>query len=277
MDKENDIFFQLKEHEVNPPPELLIAILDRINKEKDDELKSLFGKLSQYEVAPPSFLTVSKLKDQPAQTETPGKIISLSSRKNGYRYVAAAAAVLALAGAWALYSITGSPTKNEIAAVPEPQKIIETPIVEKKDSSPSIANLTPPVHRRKKWTARPNDFFYTNNINIGETTFPLVDDDLLSTFASFTYEQVPDYLLNTSTEKALIRTDMYTSINISREMRSMMKKMYQVKRNGRSTHKARKQKRKLAGWQKADAKYFDKKLDKNPVDMIDLADFIFDK
>jgi hypothetical protein len=126
-------------------------------------------------------------------------------------------------------------------------------------------------------SARPYDYFFKGKSQFDNSGFTVVDDDILVTFASFSYTKVPAFLMNTQDEEVLIRADMYTSINVSKGMRKMMKKMYEVRRNGKPTHRARKQKRRLVSWQKDDAKHFDKDMTNNPLDIIDLADFIFQK
>jgi hypothetical protein len=50
--------------------------------------------------------------------------------------------------------------------------------------------------------------------------------------------------------------------------------MYLAKGNGKPTRKAKKTKRKFEKWRKKDERYFDKNLQKNPADIIDLSEFI---
>jgi hypothetical protein len=269
LNKENDIFYNLKEHSVAPPPELLALILEKINKEKDQELKRLFAGLAQHEVTAPSFTLPGKSVDKLA---APANVLPFSWPKKIFKY-AAAAVILALLAVSFIYFNRSS--QDGLAIVPVHDK--ETPHAATAADTVTAHNLPhqPDAHPSRKKSIKSDDYFYTNDVNVGTVTFSRVDDNLLTTFASFSYQTVPEFLLKESTEDVLIRVDMYTSINISKEMRSMMKKMYETRRNGKSTRKAKKQKRKLAGWQKADTKYFDAKLDKNPVDVLDLADFLF--
>ena len=58
-------------------------------------------------------------------------------------------------------------------------------------------------------------------------------------------------------------------------MLEMMKQMYQVLPNGKPARKARKAKRRLESWKEKDQKRFDRDAGANPLDPVDLGDFIF--
>ena len=53
--------------------------------------------------------------------------------------------------------------------------------------------------------------------------------------------------------------------------------MYEVNDKGKPTKKAKKLKHKLAKWKKKDESYFDRNPQKNPLDIIDLTEFILKK
>ena len=58
-------------------------------------------------------------------------------------------------------------------------------------------------------------------------------------------------------------------------MLNMMKQTYEVLANGKATRKARRTKRRLDNWKEKDQKRFDKGNEANPLDPVDLAEFIF--
>ena len=57
-------------------------------------------------------------------------------------------------------------------------------------------------------------------------------------------------------------------------MVAMLQEVYLTKKNGKLARKAKKAKKKFEKWKKKDEKYFDKDLDKNPADIIDLSEFL---
>ena len=57
-------------------------------------------------------------------------------------------------------------------------------------------------------------------------------------------------------------------------MAEYLKGMYEVNDKDKPTRKSKKLKAKLAKWKKKDESYFDRSLQKNPLDIIDLGEFI---
>ena len=104
---------------------------------------------------------------------------------------------------------------------------------------------------------------------------PVTDNDLLASFTSFTWPDLPDYLTRSSDKPLKIHVDQYTSIFISKNMQDMMKEMYGVNSNGKPDRKARKAREKLDKWKKSDQRRFDDNNEANPLDPVDLAEFIF--
>ena len=121
------------------------------------------------------------------------------------------------------------------------------------------------------------NFFYTSSVQLGDSHFEIQNNDLLFTFASFQYNNVPPLLTDIKKEEVKLRLDDYTNIAISKNMRYMMRRMYKTRRNGKFTRTAKRYKARLANWQKADSIIFDSNLVKNPLDPMDLGDFIFYK
>ena len=63
-------------------------------------------------------------------------------------------------------------------------------------------------------------------------------------------------------------------VTVSEKMNEIFKKMYSTKKNNKPTIKAKRLKAKLEKWKKYDEKHFDTNMQNNPVDVIDLSEFI---
>ncbi len=120
--------------------------------------------------------------------------------------------------------------------------------------------------------------FYTGRtgprIGINGSQYTVKDNDYLGTFASFTETSMPSFLRTEKPIATTVTVDKYTSITISEGMAAILKKTYKTRRNGKPTRRARKQKEKIAKWKKADADYFNQNSTNNPLDPMDLGDFI---
>jgi hypothetical protein len=114
-------------------------------------------------------------------------------------------------------------------------------------------------------------------MNIGGSTMPIIDNDYLASFAALTETNLPPFLQVEKPVATTITIDDYTYITISEGMGAMMKKMYKTRKSGKPTRRARKTKEKLEKWRKADADYFNQNSTMNPLDPIDLGNFIFNK
>jgi hypothetical protein len=114
-------------------------------------------------------------------------------------------------------------------------------------------------------------------LNLGGSSVPIVDNDFLATFASLTETNLPPFLQAEKPVATVITIDEYTDITISENMGAMMKKMYKTKKSGKPTRRARKTKEKLEKWKKADADYFNANTTMNPLDPFDLGNFILQK
>jgi hypothetical protein len=112
---------------------------------------------------------------------------------------------------------------------------------------------------------------------INGSSFTIVDNDYLATFASFNETNLPAFLQVDKPVATTITIDDYTSITITEGMGAMMKKMYKTKKSGKPTRRARRTKEKLEKWKKADADYFNQNSTTNPLDPIDLGNFILNK
>jgi hypothetical protein len=114
-------------------------------------------------------------------------------------------------------------------------------------------------------------------MNIGGSKMPIIDNDYLASFAALNETNLPPFLQVEKPVATTITIDDYTYITISEGMGAMMKKMYKTRKSGKPTRRARKTKEKLEKWRKADADYFNQNSTMNPLDPIDLGNFIFNK
>jgi len=113
--------------------------------------------------------------------------------------------------------------------------------------------------------------FIVNGVNM-----VFVDNDFFATFTSFN-NVTTDFLNNVPEGKDVTVTlNNFSAISISSKMQEMMKKMYKTKKNGRIPNSAKKLQKKLLDWKVDDTKTFDLDFKKNPVDALDLLDYLFD-
>jgi hypothetical protein len=99
--------------------------------------------------------------------------------------------------------------------------------------------------------------------------------DVLYKLVNYKYREAEQFMaaLSASPQKR-ISIDRYSYINVSEKMNGLLQRMYETKKNGKPTGKARRTKKIMEKWKKADAEYFDRNLSKNPLDIIDLSEFI---
>jgi hypothetical protein len=101
----------------------------------------------------------------------------------------------------------------------------------------------------------------------------LYDNDILFTLVNYKNRNWQQFFTKAITDKK-ITLNKYSYHNLTDKMVEMLQDMYLAKGNGKPTRKAKKTKRKFEKWRKKDERYFDKNLQKNPADIIDLSEFI---
>lgn len=299
MTRQPDIWNRLQEYEIPPPQGVVEKVWDLVNAGKtavdngDDQLKGSIERLGQIVQQPPASLRLSVEKAISKSAGTPVRKTKGPGARSGKRlffYVsrsAAACLVLGLAG-WLIYRATISkgpavaaldkkvaagsqPGKEAIAQ--QPDSLSRKDSLNLKDSLNALAdNPTAPDSSGQIKTGKYKSHF---SFHINGQKLPLVDNDLLVTFASFKYNELPDFMNGNDKDNWKIRIDQYANIVISQPMVGMMKEMSGFKSNGTPTRRARKSREKLDKWKKTDVLNFDQSLKKNPLDPIDLAEFIF--
>lgn len=270
MTDRQDIWHYLKDHEVFPPQEVFTRLQQMLVSENavpGPSVQPPLERLQRHEIMPPLFLG--------RQIEERIGIRPRALGKVRWYLSAAACLVLALAG-WMIYR--GHTTGQRAVAVNNKGKEViqkgpaslPADTLLKKDTSRALAGETATDTRPAagdKISVRPV-------FSIEGQTISATDNDLLVTFTSFAYPDIPAYLTRNTDKPLKIKIDQYTHLYVSKNMLSMMKQTYEVLPNGKPARKARRMKRRLDNWKEKDRKRFDKG-GANPLDPVDLAEFIF--
>jgi hypothetical protein len=295
MANKPDIFSRLKEYEVQPPPEVFHHLFNRLQAEMtladDSQWQGALQELQQLEIQPPSFmpLAITNTIDKPlfsflqeiaiappagAFDHIIRQVSATPVRKLFSRYRAIVAVLLLVVAGWSIYRFTNhSPGKvpATVAKKTVPEKLPVTDPVKQ----PAIPGNTDTARYQLYDNVRVENYFKSNRFVAEGSGMLLVDNDFMVTFTSFPYEELPPFLTEEENSELIIRIDKYSYFTVSKGMMDMLKKMYRLRPRGTPTRKARKEKAKLEQWKKADSARFDNKYLNNPLDPIDLAEFIF--
>ena len=256
-----DIWSHLKDHEELPPQE----VFDRLQHALENE-DVHFERLQQHEVPPPPFLR-QRIEDSSGLKPSGSGVMRW--------YLSAAACLLLIVAGWIVY-------RNN-------RDSLRTAAMEKTKPSPASSAGVPLHTDTLSGTTDTSAATATAGVvtpsgpgknghltySIGGRSVTVTDNDLFATFISYTYPDIPAYLTRDADKPLSIYVDQYTSITVSKNMLEMMKQMYQVLPNGKPARKARKAKRRLESWKEKDQKRFDRGTGANPLDPVDLGDFIF--
>jgi hypothetical protein len=296
-------FKSLLQHAVAPPATAINfgSIMNRI---KETDQLNTFKPLKDYEVTPPfsfaKLMEIIKSMIAMPSIKPTAKVISFSTN---FKRIASAAAILLMCFVGYLtYKRSAVNAKdNNIASntiTPTPSIVtpnVIAPITDtaaKTNSNPTLAFIGNNNYNQKNkfgggrdgkrkmfLGAAPavTDVPLATELLINGSKFTIVDNDYLATFASFNESNLPEFLKVDKPVATQITIDDYASITITEGMGAMMKKMYKTKKSGKPTRRARKQKEKLEKWKKADADFFNPNANLNPLDPIDLGNFILYK
>lgn len=303
MTNQQDIFKRLAQYEVEPPAAVWPRILQSFDIEKNADPDMLCGSLTRvqsmtiaaplgsyefiidnvtdplglsrlqyFETAPPDFIfnrVFETIESGKRKTST-GIIKKLSEYK---LYVAAAVILLFISG-WLI-----SKSVNSNGHPITPASVV-------KDNLPAVPVLTDTLSKlvlvdKKSSIKKRHPVLYSGNatIMIGEDEFKfnVNDNDVLASFANFTDNTVPLFIKKQKKPTPFsIQVDQYAAIAVSETMSAMMSNMNTFRKNGKPTAKAKRERKRLEKWKKTDEKKFDKKAGNNPIDPIDLGEFLFD-
>lgn len=101
-------------------------------------------------------------------------------------------------------------------------------------------------------------------------------NDFIYYLTNFKYETGQKLLDRIMNEKKIIISH-FSYVGISDKMASFIKDMFDTNKKGNPSRKAKKTKAQLKKWKKKDEAYFDKSFKKNPLDIIDLTEFLLKK
>ena len=268
----DDQLKNLQNFEAQPPADIFASIVGKIKEEEKTTsgiVDSKVAELKQFSKVPPTHL-YGKVIKLIFKENKQGKVVSF----NAFVKIAAAACAIFIVGLWALKS--NSPGK--VAEQPITASVMQPAVIESLtgadtvDATPEhtkqhVAKSSLPVKVKK--VGEKYDIIIDNEV------FTVSDNDLFASFTSFDPDNLPEFITSTDSKSVVIRVDKSTSINLSQGMASLLQDLYKVKSNGKPTGKARRTKRKFDKWKEADSKYFDDKVQKNPMDPVDLGEFLF--
>jgi hypothetical protein len=267
MTGQDNIWRNLQDYELNPPPEALSRLQELLKAEQERDAatgQGLLEGLGHYQVQPPERVRASIEK------------IIFRKPISFYAWRAAAACILLAIAGWGIYRFSAprqplpvaankttapAPANNNAAVAPPALPVIDsnTHAVTKADTAAAPNNTYTPYH----------------SLRIEGQSFALANNDLIATFTSFQYNSIPGFLTNPIDREVKVNLDRYTNLVISRPMAQLLKSMYQLKSNGDPTRRARKRRERLEKWKKADEQYFDQSPKNNPLDPVDLAEILF--
>lgn len=262
---------QLQELEILPPPSLFTLI------EKRTQASFYLSLLKNYVVAPPGYLFNLILKKIEAgshlKKEEAGAVI-----RSIYRYRAAIAIVLITGIGWFAYQLAVSSKKPVIEnAVSNIKPIEAMKDTIQKNSIPDINKniAVAPVKKAFRKKIVPPVIDEKTMMSVGDYQFTVTNYDLMAAFASFDYQNLPSFITDAEGKGFTIQIDQFTAISVSEPMRKIIHRMNLYRRNGTLKARARRTRTRVEKWKKADTEQFDKSLINNPVDPLDLAEFIF--
>ena len=285
MQKKEEILKQLSNYEVKPPDFLSRNVLDKIHSihSNEEKLEEKMQALQHYSSSPPQELYQRIITSLGLNKKA--KVVSINKG-----WWAAAAVLLMGIAIWVLLpkqniSDEGlvQNTENPLPQAPPNTQItvhdstinsnsVTKPATKKNNHSPGWATYKSPATGNNEF-----ENFSVSSIFLDGASYQVKDKEYFTHLTSFEPDEVPSFVYRNSNEKVMLYVDNSTAITISPNMMKMMKKLYSTRSNGKPTRKAVRLKKRLNSWKKADEVYFDKNLDKNPMNPVDLGNFLLDK
>lgn len=285
MNTNDEILKRLTEYEVAPPDFLSQKIFAGIQQagQAETRLDAELKKIAGFALTPPQEL-YGKIVRKLGLERSRAKVLAMPAWA-----MAAAAAVIIAFGIWYGLSSreqeTPAYTSAPAPTAPVPQSNPTAPA----DAPVAAAPLTPsskpgnvPAGKNSKLPARtaaaatPAEEV-AQTVLLDGTNYRIKDREYFVYLTSFNYKEVPSVFRQNAAEKVLLYTDNSTAISLSPAMVKMMKKLYTTRTGGRPTRRAEKLKKRLNKWKEADEVFFDRNLDKNPMNPVDLGSFLLDK
>ena len=280
-DKLNDILQQLRDHQQSPPENLLNNILLGI-QENNNAIP-----VGNY------LTTLSELKNHHLQAPEhlyQGIVNGLFTAKKESSIIRMmftgrriAAVLILTLSAWLVFylSTKKNTTSDYQATINTPAPIIKKDVpVTTTGKAPaatvSIKEAATIAILKNPGLAKSLNKGIFKNLQIDGKSIEVVDNDLLYTLFNCDYKILEPYL-ESEDKKLVMGLDKYSSVTVSPRMISFMKTMYTTNKKNKPTRKAKKAIKALDKWKLTDREYFDLQQKANPLDIIDLSEFIFDK
>ncbi len=311
---EEDKLFSIKlqslsNHTVQPPIDT-VSFGEIMSRIKDTDDLNILKLLKKYEVDAPFTFSAMMEKIRAIMGATnnvvplrTSKVFSIST--NLKKLIAVAAVFLLCFSSYFIYKNTNTPQDNNLpslastttATIPSlpllnnnVQKAVDSNIILPTPTIVAVFNNknNTSIYKNKGGFRKENKQRtvvaipmqgkpVATDMNIAGIKFPIVDNDYLASFAALNENNLPAFLRVEKPIATTVTIDDYTYITISEGMGAMMKKMYKTRKSGKPTRRARKAKEKLENWRRADAEYFNQNSTSNPLDPLDLGNFIFNK
>lgn len=271
-DNSNNILNQLQQYKLNPPADAFNKAWEKILlQKKGDADRSTFSNLKEYSIQAPAldFKSVAAGGKAIAKKKKFAIFISAMMMK-------VAAALLIVAASVVVYLImlkkdtTGDPyAAGQEAGNSEQNK----PEAVQKDTGNGIrvgATATIPGNGSSdKNKTGSKEIRWSDN----KSAESFYNNDVFFTLVNYKEYDKEKLFAKTIADKK-VTLNKYSYVNLSDRMVGMLQEIYLTRKNGKPARKAKRAKKKFDKWRKKDEKYFDRDLNKNPVDIIDLGDFL---
>lgn len=283
----DNILKQLQQYAIEAPNDAFDNAWERIVIEKEWPEKKKFSQLQEYNVtAPPLNFALLKKKEN-KQRAAITAVLPLAAKK--------VAAIIVLVGAataiyFTLFNKKEANNNEKIGNL----ATIENKLPGTNNALPSTNDSINPKNEASTLATNKNNVGITNTglgkqkiginrksakgekASFGGGIFaPVYDHDLLFTLVSYKggHSQWKKLFTDAVPSKT-ITLNKYSWVNLSDNIVAMMQPIYDTKKNGKPTRTAKRTKKKFEKWRKKDEKFFDRNMQKNPVDIIDLSEFI---
>jgi hypothetical protein len=259
MEKRTDSWHHLQDQATPPPAEVfekLRLLLDPASGET-----TAFRKLGDHSIPPPAHLR---------------SIITMPrrSKKTFLLYAAAAACILFCTIGFLFYH----PTQNHDTIVTrhKPHTVPSITATDTSSRALAAATSTTPAANTPDSAGTRAITLSPIALTIDGGQFALTDNSPLATFTSYRYPALGRHVNNPKKQTILhIHLDQYTNIALSPVMTATLRDLYDTRPDGTPSKKAKKTRDKLGKWDIEDKKEFDLHYTTNPLDPIDLAEFLF--
>ncbi len=261
-DSQENIFSGLSQHEENPPENLFNKIVGGIRMENAENLDNQLQSLKDFSIIPPVNLY------EQIRKKTTSKENAVVFFLTKYRAVAAIF-IIGLITIIAIYQFQpNNKTPDEIVS----KEIIPViPTIDSAITKPGKNNylVNKPENKKDK---RNKITLYKPTPGIQEISF--IDNDLITSLTECSNCNFAAFF--SGKKKIVVTINPYSSITVTEKMGSFMKSLYSTNRRNKPTVKAKKARKTLQKWKKADVDYFDSSTIKSSLDPLDLTEYIID-